>query len=305
MKRRYRSLKVCEQPAHESSSFRAVAYAFGLTAAFFIVELIGGWWTGSLALIADAMHMGVDLLALGMTLFAAVVARRPPDAKRTFGYKRVEVLAALGNGVGLWIATGVILREAYSRWVFPTPVAAPQMLAIASIGLLNNLVCGFILYSSSRENINLRGAFLHVSADALGSLGAIAAALVMIETRCYQADAVAGALICVGIVVTSFWLLRDSIHILLEGVPPHLDIEEIRSALAGLPGVQEVHDLHLWSLSQGSESMSGHVVIEPEHDHAEVLGVGTELLKGRFGLSHVTLQIEQPGKRQRAEREGS
>lgn len=285
-------MTTCEHPPQSPSSLRALTAAFSLTAFFCLVELIGGWWTGSLALISDAIHMGVDMIALGMALFAAAASRRPPDDRRTFGYKRVEVLAALGNGVGLWVATGIILREAYARFGFPMPVAAPQMIAIAVIGLACNLTSGYILYSSSQDNINLRGAFLHVAADAMGSVIAIIAGLVIFKTHWYEADAVASACICVGIVLTSYWLLRDSIHILLEGAPPHLDLEEIRASLAGLPGVKEVHDLHLWSLTQGSESMSGHLVVEPGCDSTSVLKAGTGLLNDKFGLSHVTLQIE-------------
>jgi cobalt-zinc-cadmium efflux system protein len=283
----------CGHDHASDTPLRAVVAAFAITAVFFLVELIGGWWTGSLALIADAMHMAVDLIALGMTVFAAFMSRRPPDAKRTFGYKRVEVLAALGNGAALWVATGIILREAWSRIVFPMPVAGQEMLVIASLGLICNLTTGAILYRSSRSNINLRGAFLHVVADALGSIGAILAALIIIKTRFYQADALASAIICLGIVVTSYWLLRDSIHILLEGAPAHLDLEEIRAALAEIEGVTEVHDLHLWSLTQGSESMSGHLVVEPGRDTGTILGLGTKMLEERFRLSHVTLQIEK------------
>ena len=280
----------CFVPA---SPVRPLAKAFAVTCFVFVAEIFGGWWTGSLALLADAAHMGVDLVALGLGLFAAKLAQRPPDAKRTFGYQRVEVLAALGNGVGLWVATGVILREAYSRFLFPTPIAAGEMMGFGAMGLACNLYSGCILYASSRGNINLRGVFLHVVGDALGSVGVLAAGAVILKTGWFEADPIASALICVGIVVTSFWLLRDSIHILLEGAPAHLDIEEIRSALSGLPGVREVHDLHLWSLTQGSESMSGHLVVEPGRDSHEVLKAATELLKERFGISHVTLQIEK------------
>lgn len=276
-----------------SASLPPLTKAFSLTAVVFLAELFGGWWTGSLSLLADAMHMGVDLLALGMGLFAAIVSRRPPDAKRTFGYKRVEVLAALGNGVALWIATGMILREAYERFSFPRPVAALQMMGFAVLGLACNIVSGLYLYSSSKRNINLRGVFLHVVSDTLGSVGALAAGGVICATGWYAADPLASVFICLGIVFTSFLLMRDSIHILLEGAPPHLDLEEIRSALAGLPGVKEVHDLHLWSLTQGSESMSGHVVIDESHEAEAVLQAGTSLLENRFGLSHVTLQIEK------------
>jgi cobalt-zinc-cadmium efflux system protein len=191
------------------------------------------------------------------------------------------------------VATGVILREAYERLVFPTPIAGGQMLAIACVGLVCNLASGAILYRSSKTNINARGAFFHVMSDALGSVGAIVAAVVVMRTRWYQADAIASGVICVGIVAASYWILRDAVHILLEGAPAHLDIEEIRGALSELPGVKEVHDLHLWSLTQGSESMSGHLVVEPGRDHGDVLSAGRMLLKERFGLSHVTLQIEK------------
>lgn len=278
--------------AHDTP-LQAVSAAFVITFVFFLVELFGGWWTGSLALVADAMHMAIDLVALAMSLFAAFMAKRPPDAKRTFGYKRVEVLAALANGVVLWVATGIILHEAWSRLVFPTPIAAVQMIGIAFLGLLANIASGAILFRSSRHNINLRGAFMHSAADAMGSLGAIIAGLIVLKTRWYQADALASAAICMGIVFTSYWLLRDSVHILLEGAPSHLDLEEVRSALVGLSGVKEVHDLHLWSLTQGSESMSGHLVIEDGLDSCAVLEAGQKLLKDKFGLEHVTLQIEK------------
>ena len=273
--------------------FRAVSIAFALTSCVFALELVGGWWTGSLALIADSMHVAIDLISLGMAMFATFMARRPPDAKRTFGYKRVEVLAALANGVALWVATGVILHEAWSRLVFPTPIAAAQMIGIAALGLACNLCSGMVLYKSSRDNINLRGAFVHVAADAMGALGTMLAGVIILRTRWYQADALASAAICLFIVLTSYWLLRDSIHILLEGAPAHLDIDEIRGALEGLDGVKEVHDLHLWSLTQGSESMSGHLVISEGLDSHEILERGQKLLKDRFRLEHVTLQIEK------------
>lgn len=282
----------CEHSERFSHSEKPLLAALALTGSFFFVELVGGLWTGSLALLADALHMAVDLVALGASLFAARVSRLPPDAKRTFGYQRVEVLAALGNGMWLLLATGIILREAYFRFVSPSPVMAPQMLAIAAVGLVCNLASGAILYSSGKSNINLRGAFIHVAADACGSVGAIAAGLIIFKTGWYRADPLASVLICAGIVFASVWIMRDSIHILLEGTPPHLNLEEIRSALAGLEGVREVHDLHLWSLTKGSESLSGHLVLEPGRGSAEVLKAGQDLLKDKFGLSHVTLQIE-------------
>ena len=272
---------------------RPLTGAIALTGVIFVAELAGGWWTGSLALMADATHMAVDLLGLGLSLFAAMLSRLPADPKRTYGYRRVEVLAALGNAIALMVATGFILREAYARWAFPTPVAAGPMTAIAALGLACNLVSAAMLWKASRNNLNLRGALLHVMSDAAGSVGALIAGLIIWKTRWYAADALVSIAICFGIVLTAFWLLRDSVHILLEGAPAHLDLEEVRSALAGLDGVQEVHDLHLWSLTRGQEAMSGHVVVVEGRDPAAVLRAGRELLKERFALDHVTLQIEK------------
>jgi cobalt-zinc-cadmium efflux system protein len=279
--------------AHDDRGERPLTGAIVLTGVIFVAELAGGWWTGSLALMADATHMAVDLLGLGLSLFAALLSRMPADPKRTYGYRRVEVLAALGNAIALMVATGFILREAYGRWAFPTPVAGAPMTAVAALGLACNLLSAALLWRVSRDNLNVRGALLHVLSDAAGSVGALAAGLVIWKTRWYQADALVSILICFGIVFTAFWLLRDSVHILLEGAPPHLDLEEIRSALTGLDGVQEVHDLHLWSLTRGQEAMSGHIVAAQGRDGADVLKAGRELLRERFGLQHVTLQIEK------------
>lgn len=278
--------------SHDDRGVRPLSAAMGFTAAIFVAELAGGWWTGSLALIADAAHVAVDLLGLGLGLFAALLARMPSDPKRTYGYRRVEVLAALGNAVALMVATGFILREAWARWQFPTPVAARPMLGVAVLGLCANLGSAAMLWREGRGNINVRAALLHVLSDAAGATGAILAALVILRWRWYEADAVAGALICALVVGTAVWLLRDSVHILMEGAPPHLDLEEVRAALSGLDGVREVHDLHLWSLTQGQEAMSGHLVVADGREACAVLKAGRDLLADRFGLTHVTLQVE-------------
>lgn len=275
------------------SGERQLYGAIALTGAIFFVELAGGWWTGSLALIADAAHMAVDLLGLSLSLVAAMLSRLPADPKRTYGYRRVEVLAALGNAIALMVATGFLLREAWARFMFPTAIAAGPMIAVALAGLLCNLASAALLWRASRDNINLRGALLHVLSDGAGSLGALLAGVIILKTRWYQVDAVVTVLICFGIVLTAYWLLRDSVHILLEGAPAHLDLDEIRAALADIPGVTEVHDLHLWSLTQGQEAMSGHLVLAEGRDHAETLKAGKDVLAERFGITHVTLQIEK------------
>ena len=279
------------------SAVTSLSWALGITAVFFLVELLGGWWTGSLALISDALHMGFDLTALALGLFAAQLGRRPPDRRRTFGYKRVEVLSALFNGVTLILITGIILREAYGRFFSPQPVRAKEMLVIAIVGLASNLAAGAVLYRSSRDNLNLRGAYLHVLSDALGSVGAILAGVIILATGWQQADPLVSALICAGIVVSSYWLVRDSINILLEGAPAHLELEDIRLALSALPGVTSVHDLHLWSVTRGTESMSGHLVVESDALTAATLRAGAQLLKERFRITHVTLQVETSGHR--------
>jgi cobalt-zinc-cadmium efflux system protein len=277
----------------EGDAERPLYGAIALTGVIFFVELAGGWWTGSLALIADAAHMAVDLLGLSLTLVAAMLARLPADPKRTYGYRRVEVLAALGNAIALMVATGFLLREAWARFAFPTAIAAKPMIAVAFVGLLCNMGSAAILWKASRTNINMRGALLHVISDGAGSVGALLAGFIILQTRWYRADAIVTVMICGGIVLTAFWLLRDSVNILLEGAPAHLDIDEIRAALKEIPGVTDVHDLHLWSLTQGKDSMSGHLVLETGRDHSEALLAGKKIMAERFGISHVTLQIEK------------
>ena len=276
----------------EDRGERQLYGAISLTAVIFFVEIAGGWWTGSLALIADAAHMAVDLLGLGLTLVAAMLARMPADPKRTYGYRRVEVLAALGNAITLMVATGFLLREAWARFQFPTPIAAGPMIAVALVGLACNLISAAMLWRVSRNNINLRGALLHVLSDGAGSVGAVFAGVIMLKTMWYRVDAVVTVLICVGIVLTAFWLLRDSVHILLEGAPAHLDVEEVRGALAAIPGVIDVHDLHLWCLTMGQDAMSGHLILNEGHSPAAALKDGKTMLADRFGITHVTLQIE-------------
>ncbi len=277
----------------EEGGERRLYGVIALTGVIFFMELAGGWWTGSLALIADAAHMAVDLLGLSLTLVAAMLSRLPADPKRTYGYRRVEVLAALGNAIALMVATGFLLREAWARFTFPTAIAAGPMIAVAFVGLLCNLASAAMLWRASRTNINMRGALMHVLSDGAGSLGALLAGFIILKTRWYQADALVTVVICGGIVLTAFWLLRDSVHILLEGAPAHLDLDEIRAALAGIAGVTEVHDLHLWSLTQGQEAMSGHLVLAEGRDHAEALNAGKNILAERFHITHVTLQIEK------------
>ncbi len=276
------------------SALGPLRIAFALSSAVFLAEVAGGVWFSSLALLADAAHMAVDLAALGLALFAAWAAARPPDPKRSFGYHRVEVLAALANGVGLWITVGILLREAWERLGHPLAVHVPGMLGVAVLGLACNLASAAVLYRGAKDSLNLRAVLVHALSDAMGSLGAIGAGLVMWRTGWLAADAVATAFICVVISAASWGLVRDATHILLEGTPEHLDPGAVSAALAGVGGVVEVHDLHLWSLSSGRESMSGHLVVAPGKDPLAVRKAAARLLEERFSLEHVTLQTEAP-----------
>lgn len=282
--------------AHAKAHSRAVkplALAFAVTFVIFLLELIGGLWTGSLALIADATHMAVDLAALGLGLFAAWIADRPADEKRTFGYHRVEVLAALANGIALWIAVGVILHEAWGRFREPGEIKAAYMLAIAVVGLAANLLSAGLLFKHSHDNMNVRGVLLHVLSDALGSVGAIIAALAVWTGGYLSADPLASVFICVVISFASYKLVRDSTHILLEGAPGHVDLAALRSSLAGIEGVLDVHDLHIWSLCSEKVSMSGHLVIGGETVEQAVRKAAARVLREAFGIGHVTLQVER------------
>jgi cobalt-zinc-cadmium efflux system protein len=270
-----------------------MAVAFAITFVIFLVELVGGWWVGSLAVMADAVHMAVDLLALGMGLFAARMASRPADDKRTYGYHRVEVLAALGNGVGLWITVGVLLHEAYTRFQTPSDVKVPEMILIALIGLLANIFSAALLFRQSKHNLNVRGVLMHIISDALGSVAAVLAGVVMLLTDWSYADPLATVAICMIIAYTSFDLVRESTHILLEGAPKHVNVEEVRRGLLEIEGVEQVHDLHLWTLSSGNDAMSGHLVVAKEKSTQDILKAGARFLEGRFKISHSTLQIEK------------
>ncbi|MHB2027074.1 MAG: cation diffusion facilitator family transporter [Elusimicrobiota bacterium] len=272
---------------------RSLYAALAVNALVCAAEFWGSRWASSLALAADAAHNAVDCAAIALGIFAYFLSRRPPDARRTFGYRRVEVLAALANGLGLWIVAAFILRGAYLSRASPAPVKGYVMLGFSCLGLVMNAASGLVVYISGRSNINARAVFFHLFSDALSSVAAVSAALVIIKTGWMAADAAASAAICVVIIGASFSLIGDAVHILLEGVPEHLDPGDLRRALEGLSGVSQVHDLHVWSLTQGSEALSGHLVVGPGAVREDVLGRAGSLLRDLFGISHVTLQIER------------
>jgi cobalt-zinc-cadmium efflux system protein len=257
-----------------------------------LVELIAAFWTGSLALLADAGHMLTDAGALGLALFATWIAARPPTPAKTYGYYRAEILAALLNALVLLIVAGAILVEAWRRWHTPAPVQAGPMAAVAAGGLGVNLVCAWLLHHGAAHSLNVRAAYLEVVSDALSSLATLLAAAVVLLTGWTGADPLAGVTIALLIVPRTWSLLKQAVNVLLEGTPPHLELAEIETAICAVPGVRRVHDLHVWTLTSGREAMSAHVVVDDVRESERLLAALHALLHARFGIDHTTIQLE-------------
>lgn len=269
-----------------------LAWTLALTSTVLLVEVLGGFWTGSLALLADAGHMLTDVGGLVLSLLAVWFARRPPSASNTYGYYRMEILAALANGLVLFAVAAVVLYEAYRRILAPPDVLAGPMLAIAMVGLGANLGGMWLLHTGAGESLNVRSAYLEVLADALGSVGVILAAVIIKISGNPLADPVISAGIGIFILPRTWGLMRQAIHVLMEGVPSHLDPQAIERAMQASHGVLAVHDLHVWTLTSGRDALSAHVRVEDLTDGRHVLGDLQQLLHDRFGIEHVTIQLE-------------
>jgi len=263
-----------------------------LAASYLVAELVGGLWTGSLALLADAGHMLSDVGALALSLFALWLSSRPAPAGRTYGYHRIEILAALANGVALVVVAIFIALAAVQRASHPPEVLGLPMLAIATGGLLVNLLGLWILHAERDGSLNLRGAWLHVASDALGSVGAMVAGACIWLFGWRLADPIASALIALLILHGAFTLLRETVDVLLEAAPPHLDVGEIEGAIQEIPGVASVHDLHVWTITSGMVSLSCHIACQENSAGHELLSELQGVLRRRFSIHHATLQIE-------------
>jgi cobalt-zinc-cadmium efflux system protein len=274
---------------------RALSIVLGLTATFLVVEVIGGLITGSLALLADAGHMLSDAFSLGLALFAVWLAGHPVTPNRSFGYKRAEILAALVNGVTLVAISILIFYEAYRRFQEPPEILGGPMLAVAVMGIVVNIAGVLILSRSGGESLNVQGALRHVLADAAGSAGAIAAATVIVLTGWSYADPLISILIGLLVLGSSWGLLRDSVNVLLEEAPRGIDVERVGRKMAQAEGVEEVHDLHVWTITSGFPALSAHVLVgRDENCHARRRDL-EELLAGEYGIEHTTLQVDHVG----------
>lgn len=279
--------------SHEESIGRALWLAFGLNAFFLLVEFVGGLLTGSLALLSDAGHMLSDVGALGLAGVAARLARRRPSKRRTYGYGRAEVLAALINGLTLWLIVGAIFLEAGKRLIDPPEVQSVPMLIVASLGLGVNIASALVLFRHRGEDMNIRGAFLHLVADSLSSVGVIIAGVLMWRLNWFFVDPLASFLIGILILVASWELVRESIHVLLEGSPRHLDSEEVRAKLERIDGVESCHDLHIWLIGSGEPILTAHLDAVADADRTRILNEATAMLSEGYDITHVTLQIEK------------
>ncbi|MFO0622355.1 MAG: cation diffusion facilitator family transporter [Polyangia bacterium] len=272
-----------------------LAVVLALTTSFMVAEVVAGLWTGSLALLADAGHMLTDSAGVGLALLAVWFGERPPTPQRTFGFHRAEILAALANSVVLLVLSGFVLVEAYHRFRSPPLVHSGPMLLVAALGLLVNMAGLLVLRAGSSESLNLRGAYYELLSDALSSVGVIVAALVMWKTGWYYADPLISAAIGLFIVPRTWRLLKEAVHILLEGVPPGIDLEVVRSTLSQVPGVLTVHDLHVWALTSGMNAASLHAVLADGADFDTVGRALRAAAKASFDIEHITVQIERAG----------
>lgn len=274
------------------SPTRALLIALGLTLALMVAEVVGGLLSNSLALLADAGHMLTDAGALALTLFVAWMCRQPSRPEKTYGYLRWEIIAALLNGATLLLISFWIVWEALARFRAPEPVAGGLMLGFAIVGLIVNAVAVWILHGVHHASLNVRGAYLHVLGDMLASGGTVVAAFVVRLSGWLPADPIASLVSTVLIVGSAWRLVRESVDVLLEAAPPHIALEAVRARLQGIPGVESVHDLHVWTVTSGVVAMSVHAIVrEPEH-HQNVLERAHDLLQ-EMGIQHVTVQLER------------
>jgi cobalt-zinc-cadmium efflux system protein len=275
---------------------RALAAALALVAAFLGVEVVAGVLADSLALLADAGHMLSDVGSLGLALFAAWIAQRPATPGRSFGYRRAEILAALANGVALVAVAIWVFVEAGIRIADPGEPLGGWMIVVGVVGLAVNVAAAWILARRESESLNVRAALRHVLADLAGSVGVVAAGIVVLATGWSYADPVAGILIGLLVLASSWAILRDSVGILLEAAPRDLDMEAVGHAMAAHPGVHEIHDLHVWTITSGFPALSAHVLVDAGADCHALRAEIEQELRARFGLEHTTLQVEHaPG----------
>lgn len=262
-----------------------------LTGTYLIAEVIGGFWTGSLALLSDAAHMLTDVMALIIALIAIKVGKRAADVSRTYGYKRFEILAAALNAIVLFLVAMYILYEAVQRFRHPPDIASGWMLGVAAIGLVINIVSMRMLAANSENSLNMKGAYLEVLADMVGSIGVIAAAIIIHYTGWWQADPILAVLISLCVLPRTWKLLSESVNVLLEGVPHGIKIKELNGAFKAIPGVVDVHDIHIWAITNSQNSLTAHLSVS-SNDISQTVMITAQKIAKDHGIDHTNFQIE-------------
>jgi cobalt-zinc-cadmium efflux system protein len=277
---------------HDAGSINKLKLALLLTAVYMFAEAIGGWFSNSLALLADAGHMLTDVAAMTLTLAAIWFAARPATAKKTFGYYRLEILAAFVNGIALVLISLWVIYEAYERWNAPPAIKGFELTLIAVGGLIVNLICAWLLHGDHEHDLNMRGAWLHVVGDALGSVTAILAGVLIIAFGWLWADAVSSVLISLIIIVGAWNLIKESVNVLLEGTPAHINLKAVEETIRATDNVEDVHDLHVWTITSGMEALSVHIIHRESSSQKELLQKVRARLHDEFGIDHLTIQME-------------
>lgn len=273
---------------------KGLIIALFITSGIMLLEFFGGLWTNSLALLSDSGHMLSDASSLLLSLVAIWIASRPASPNKTYGFYRFEILAALFNGVTLFVIAGFIVKEAYERFLDPPSVASGSMMIIAAVGLLANLVSAWSLMRKGdvKNNVNVRGAYLHIIGDALGSVGALLAGLIMLLFSWYIADPIISVIVALLILKSAWSVVATSVHILMEGTPMTVDQKVVKRILEDIDGVIDVHDLHIWTITSGLDSLSCHLLIEDQKNSQLILQKAIDQIKTEFKIEHTTIQIE-------------
>jgi cobalt-zinc-cadmium efflux system protein len=282
----------CKQEKRHKRKAKRLKIALGLVLVYMIIEAIGGWFANSLALVADAFHMLTDAAGLLLALLAIWFASKPATAKKTYGYYRLEILAAFVNGIFLTVISLLVIYSAYKRFNEPLVIDAAKLSFIAFGGLLVNLICVYLLHQEQKSDLNLHGAWLHVVGDLLGSVAAILAGVVILFSGWVWMDSLMSFLISLIIIYSSWNLIKESVNVLLEGTPSHINLKKVEEAIKETKNVRQVHDLHVWTITSGVHAMSVHVVHEREASQAELLKEVRKRIKDKFGIEHLTVQME-------------
>lgn len=277
---------------HAAGSIRKLKIALVLTSVYMFAEAFGGWFANSLALLADAGHMLTDVAAMALTLAAIWFASRPATPKKTFGYYRLEILAAFINGIALVLISLWVIYEAVERWSAPPVIKGFELTAIAVGGLIVNLICAWLLHGDHEHDLNMRGAWLHVIGDALGSVTAIAAGALILAFGWLWADAVSSVLISLIIIFSAWNLIKESVNVLLEGTPAHINLKAVEEAIRATENVEDVHDLHVWTITSGMEALSVHIIHRENVSQKALLQQIRTRLHDEFGIDHLTIQME-------------